>query len=120
MIVITSLNQNPIYVCAGDTFQLTITDDMDCQVVISENITTQKTINFTASYRFALEDGTCPGFHLSGVFANKDELPKELADAKMLDQLTETQYENFARTVGIKIKERGFNPRFSLPEKSKK
>jgi len=104
MIVITSLNTTSRWVCPGDEFRLTITDGLDCEVMINETITVEKEINFIASFRFALEDGTCPGFHLTGVFANKDELPKELREAKLLEELTKEQYRNFKKSVGIKIR----------------
>lgn len=103
MIVITKLYEGERYVCPGDEFQLCIKDDLFCEVLIRETITVSKVINFIASFRFALEDGTCPGFHLTGVFANKDELPKELKDAVMLEDLTPEQYANFAKSVGIKL-----------------
>ncbi len=74
MIIITKLLDTVRRVYPGDSFNLTISDDLGCQILISEEITVAKTIDFIASFRFALEDGTCPGFHLTGIFANKDEL----------------------------------------------
>lgn len=103
MIVITSLSERSRFVCEGDEFRVTMTDNMGCEVVIREIITVSKTIDFIATYRFALEDGTCPGFHLCGIFASKKELPKEIEEATMLDALTPAQYENFASSVGIKL-----------------
>lgn len=103
MIVITSLNPNPRYVEPGDKFALTITDGTGCTVMVEEEITVAKVIDFIASFRFALEDGTCPGFHLTGVFASKAELPKELQEAKMLNDLTPEQHANFIRSVGVKL-----------------
>jgi hypothetical protein len=87
----------------GDEFHLTIKDGMDCEVVIHEKITVSKCIDFIGSFRFALEDGTCPGFHLMGVFACKAELPKELQEAVMLKDLTPEQYEKFAKSVGVEV-----------------
>lgn len=104
MIVITSLNPNPRYVEPGDKFCLVINDALGCKVMVEEEITVRKVIDFIASFRFALEDGTCPGFHLTGVFANKAELPKELQEAVMLDDLTPEQRHNFERSVGIKLR----------------
>jgi hypothetical protein len=103
MIVITSLSTIPRRVRPGDEFHLTIKDWFDCEAVISEKITVDKVIDFIASFRFALEDGTCPGFHLIGVFASKSELPEELKNAVMLNDLTKKQYANFAKSVGAKI-----------------
>lgn len=103
MIVITTLDKMPINVCPGDVFNLTITDDFGCDVIICEEITVSKVIDFVASFRFTLEDGTCPGFHLAGIFANSKELPKEIQDAVMLEDLTEEQYKNFKKSVGIKL-----------------
>lgn len=103
MIVITRLIERQRYVLPGDLFNLTITDGMNCEVVISEEITTSKVIDFIASFRFALEDGTCPGFHLMGVFACKNELPKELQEAVLFENLTRKQQENFAKSVGVLV-----------------
>jgi hypothetical protein len=104
MIVITKLDDTPRYVCPGDEFHLTIRDDFLSEVVINEKITVHKTIDFIASFRFALEDGTCPGFHLTGVFACKSELPKELRESVLFENLTPEQQKNFSKSVGIDIK----------------
>lgn len=106
MIVITSLNTTPRYLMAGDRFCLTVHDALGSKVVVEEEITVAKTIDYVASFRFALDDGTCPGFHLTGVFANKAELPRELAEAKLLEDLTDEQYQRFVASVGTKITER--------------
>ncbi len=103
MIVITSLNTKPLYVRAGDTFNLIVRDGLGCEVVITEEITQDKIVDFVASFRFALEDGTCPGFHLTGVFACQAELPKELAEAKQLHELTPEQLAQFVRSVHTKL-----------------
>ena len=103
MIVVTSLSNRSRSLVEGDEFCLTVTDAMGCEVMIRETVTVSKVIDYIASYRFALEDGTCPGFHLSGVFANQAELPEELRNAKMLEDLTPEQYANFERSVGVKI-----------------
>lgn len=103
MIVITSLSEISRHVCQGDTFNLTIHDGMHHEVIIKEEITVTKEINFIASYRFALEDGTCPGFHLCGIFGNSKELPKEIREAKMFDDLTRKQQKKFVKSVGIKL-----------------
>jgi len=104
MIVITKLVDTPRCVVAGDEFHLSITDGLNCSVVINEKITVNKVIDFVASFRFALEDGTCPGFHLMGVFACKKELPKELQEGILFENLTRKQQERFCRSVGIEIK----------------
>lgn len=100
MIVITKLSKDLIYVCPGDIFRLTITDDLSHKVIISEKITKTKTIDFIASFRFALENGICPGFHLTGIFANSTELPIEIQEAVMLEDLTKEQYDNFKKSIG--------------------
>lgn len=101
MIVITRLVETPRHLLPGDEFRLTVKDALGSTVVITETITVAKVIDFIASFRFALEDGTCPGFHLTGVFANKAELPQELRNAKMFDDLTPEQRRNFERSVGV-------------------
>lgn len=103
MIVITKVDRTERYLCAGDSFNLTISDSTKCEIVISESIITDKMIDFIASYRFTLEDGRCPGFHLCGVFANSSELPIELANAILFENLTDEQQSNFRATIGIVI-----------------
>jgi len=105
MIVITSLSPAVRHVVPGDEFRLTIRDQMGLEVLISETITVEKTIDFIASYRFTSEDGTCPGFHLCGIFGNKKELPEEFKTAKQLHELSKEQYRNFVRSVGVEIKD---------------
>lgn len=101
MIVITSLDTTERKLMPGDLFKLNIRDATGHHVAICEEITEYKTINYIASYRFALEDGTCTGFHLCGIFANKDALPVEIIQAVRLEDLTTEQRENFNRTSGI-------------------
>ena len=103
MIVITGLDPSVRHVCAGDEFHLTIKDGTGTEVLISEEITVDKTIDFISGYRFALEGDTCPGFHLCGIFGNKKELPEEFKRAKLLADLSPEQYANFRKSVGIKI-----------------
>lgn len=100
MIVITTLNEGLWAVSPGDTFNLEVTDEMGSKIVISEEITEEKIIDFAASFRFALEDGTCAGFHLAGIFANRDELPKEIREAKTIASLTAKQRVNFLSSLG--------------------
>ena len=103
MIVITKLYTEERHVCPGDTFNLTIKDGFNCEVLIKETITVVKTIDFIASFRFALDDGTCPGFHLMGVFACKSELPVELQGAVLFENLTKDQRKKFVKSLGVKI-----------------
>ncbi|MBE9546145.1 MAG: hypothetical protein IMF10_01455 [Proteobacteria bacterium] len=112
MIVITCLVNRTYHVCPGDEFNLTVRDNYTkpganiSEVIIREVITVTKIINFIASFRFCLEDGTCSGFHLAGIFANKDELPREIREAKKLTDLTDEQYKNFTKSLGVDIARR--------------
>lgn len=101
MIVITSLSSKKFHLLPDDEFCLKVTDSLGCEVLIRETITEHKVIDYIASFRFALEDGTCPGFHLTGIFANKAELPKEIREAVFIEDLTPEQYVRFVRSVGI-------------------
>ncbi len=103
MIVITHLDEREFYVYRGDRFQLTISDTMNSTVCIDEEITGKRKINFMASFRFALEDGNCAGFHLAGIFANSKELPEEIKNAVLFKDLTKQQKENFLSSVGVSI-----------------
>ena len=100
MIVITSLMKSPKYVCAGDRFQLTVSAHGHKDVVISEDITYNGVIDFAVSFRFADDKGRCIGFHLSGFFGCKDNLPKEMKEAKMFEDLKGEQRRNFIKTCG--------------------
>lgn len=106
MIVLTSVSTYSRHVMPTDVFSLKIEDEMGCEIIIEEQIIVHKIINFIASYRFALEDGTCPGFHLCGIFGNQDELPKEIVNAHRLEDLSDEQYRNFCSSVGTFIPRR--------------
>lgn len=107
MIVLTSVNEERVFDTEpGDIFQLTVRDMMGSEVLISEEITCYRLIDFIASYRFCLEDGTCPGFHLCGIFGSRAELPKEIKQAVRIEDLTEKQHANLVKSVGIKIEKR--------------
>lgn len=110
MIIIIGLDQSKKwYVEPGDKFKLTIINNIIGieapvgEVVIEEVITKHMVIDFVASFRFALEDGTCDGNHLAGIFANSRELPKEIKAGVMIDDLTPEQFENFKKSVAIEI-----------------
>lgn len=103
MIVITSLNTTPRKVEPGDRFRLCVRDQTNCEIVIDEEITVARTIDFIASFRFALEDGTCSGFHLTGIFANRATLPIELQNARMFTELPPEQRERFIASCGTKV-----------------
>lgn len=103
MIVITSLNRNYRLLFPGDHFTMTVRDSLGCRVAIDEIVTVSRTINYIASFRFALEDGTCPGFHLTGVFANAAELPIELQNAVMFEDLPDDKKLRFAQSCGIDL-----------------
>lgn len=100
MIVLTSVERQAFYVSPGDTFNLSVKSGSFETKIITEEITVSKIIDFIASFRFAMEDGTCMGFHLSGFFGNSKELPQEIRDAKQLEDLTELQRKNFIASVG--------------------
>jgi len=103
MIVITHLNRTARHVLPGDCFNLIVSDKFGCEVVIREEITVAKTLDYMATFRFALEDGTCPGFHLTGIFANSAELPAEIQSAVMIDDLPPDKYQRFVSSCGIKV-----------------
>lgn len=103
MIVLTSVNKIKCSLLVGDTFQMRITDGLEHKVLIQEEIAIDQVVDFVASYRFALEDGTCPGFHLSGIFGNSKELPIEIQNAIRFEDLPPDKKENFINSVGIKL-----------------
>jgi hypothetical protein len=89
----------------GDEFHLTITDDLGHQVLVREEIHVNTYIDFIAAYRFINEDGTCNGYHLAGIFGQRDALPDEIKNALTWDQLTKQQQKNLIKTVGLKRKQ---------------
>lgn len=106
MIVITEKVEKKFYVRPGDSFCLTVGDDFGCKVVIEEEITVAKVIDFAASFRFALEDGTCPGFHLMGILASNDSLPEEIKNAVMFEDLPKEKKKRFADSCGVDLSPR--------------
>jgi hypothetical protein len=105
MIILTQVNTDlNKFVEPGDTVQLTISDKKSkSEVVLKEGITVTKCITYMSIFRFAGEDGNCNGFHVCGIFAAKDEVPKELLEAKEYDDLTPEQQENFLATSGMEL-----------------
>ena len=103
MIVITSLKQDPFYVMFGDTFHLSVVDQAGRKEIIVEEITVTKTIDYVASFRFAQEDGTVLGFHLSGFFGDSRNLPDEIKRAVFFDELSSDQKRRFVDSAGMKL-----------------
>lgn len=103
MIVITHKKTDVFHVLPGDTFNLTVSDATKQETVISEQITEPMTIDFTCSFRFALEDGTVPGFHLSGFFGNSRALPPEMENAVLFEDLPYEKKKRFADSCGVQM-----------------
>ena len=101
MIVLTSVTKSNRRVMPVDVFCFTVADCTGSEVLIQETITVTKNIDYIASFRFALEDGTCPGFHLMGIFANSEELPTEIKNAVLFEDLTVRQRIKFVNSLGI-------------------
>lgn len=104
MIVITETKIKPFALYPGDQFCLSVSDDLGSKVVIKETITKETMIDFVAAFRFANEDGTCEGFHLTGIFAQRRKLPKEIREAVQFDDLTPEQRQNMIDSLGIDFK----------------
>lgn len=106
MIVLISVCEREYWAEEGDVFRLTVTRHLHEDVIIEEEIVGEpRPINFIASFIFALDDGTCPSYHLCGFFGDKDNLPEEIGNAKNFTELTETQQNNFIKSVGIKFED---------------
>lgn len=102
MIVLTQVIRNFRKLHAGDRFCLTIRDATSSSVIIDEEITSDRVIDYIASFRFALDDGTCPGFHLTGIFANSNELPVEIQNAVLYSDLPDDKRKRFLETIGTR------------------
>lgn len=104
MIVLTYVKKDTSRIVQpGDEFHLTISDAFNTEVVIREQITKHKVIDFIATYCFTLEDGTVPGFHLAGIFGNQGELPEEIKNAIPVYDLPEEKLKNFITTCGKRL-----------------
>lgn len=105
MIVITQLNRRKRHLSPGDTFSVTYRDvNTGQEDKFVEEITITAVIDFMCVFRFAEEDGTVIGFHLSGFFGNSKNLPKEMQEAVHIDDLTTQQRANFDRSYGAIIR----------------
>lgn len=103
MLVLTNVEEKSYSLRPGDTFQITMEQGTSKEVVLSEEITKQTTINFLALFRFALDDGTCQGRHTGAFMGNKCELPEEIRNAKLFSELTQQQQQNFHESSGVTI-----------------
>ena len=106
MVILTSVHEgDPRFVIPGDTFRLTVGNRYNFgeTVILEEEITEAKTIDYYCSFRFARDDGTLVGFHLCGFFGNRNELPDEIRNGVRIQDLTPEQYGNMCRSIGIKI-----------------
>ena len=101
MIVITSLSPSVFHLHSGDRFTLNVQDELGGEILINEEIKVDRVIDFIASYRFALGDGTVTGFHLAGIFANKKELPQEIQNAVMFNDLAPAKQKRFVESCGL-------------------
>lgn len=102
MIVLTQVIRNYRVLSAGDRFQLTIRDATSSSVIIDEEITSDRVIDYVASFRFAFEDGTCPGFHLTAIFAHSASLPIEIQNAVLYSDLPDDKRKRFLDTIGTR------------------
>jgi len=104
MIVITNLSERVYHTLPGDVFCLKVTSNGTEESVIEETITQTRTLDFICSFRFAADDGTVQGFHLSGFFGDKNNLPDEMKNAVMMDDLPPDKKKRFTESAGIKFK----------------
>ena len=102
MIVLTQVIRTTRVLCSGDRFQLCIRDALNSSVIIDEQVTSKRVIDYVASFRFALDDGTCPGFHLTGIFANYAQLPIEIQNAVLYSDLPDNKRKRFLETIGTR------------------
>jgi hypothetical protein len=103
MIVITSINHRRVFMAAGDSFCLVVDDGFGMEVLIRETVRVPMNLDFCAAYIFVLEDGSCPCFHVSGIFGLWDNMPDEFKNAKRLEDLSEAQYARLKQSAGIII-----------------
>jgi hypothetical protein len=100
MIVITTeCLDKSFHILPGDSVRLSVKGEC----VVEEVFAHKCFVDYMAGFRFALDDGTCVGDHVCGIFADKSRLPEEVRSAKRIQDLTTEQYRNFMRTVGTRL-----------------
>ena len=56
-----------------------------------------------ASFCFTQDDGTCVRNHFCDIFALESDFPDEIKNAKMVEDLTPEQRENFLKSLNVEI-----------------
>lgn len=110
MIVLISIDTSRDYwLNPGDTFNLTYHETYigglkSEDKIISEIFDKSMRINYIASFVFALEDGKIVSPNACGFFGDKNDLPKEIKEAKSWKDLTIEQQSNFEKSSVFKLK----------------
>ena len=109
MIVLISIDTSRDYwLSPGDTFNLTyrevyVNGAKGEDKIISETFDKPMRINYMASFVFALEDGKVVSPNACGFFGDKNNLPKEIKEAKSWKDLTIGQQNNFEKSSIFKL-----------------
>lgn len=105
MIVLTAVRTDlEKHLDEGDIFNMIMRDQTGSEVILTETLKGPQIINYVATYRFADEDGTVRQFHLSGIFGDRDNLPRDIADAVRYDNLEPAVQRRFFDTCGANLR----------------
>lgn len=102
MILIIDLKDCDLKVKSGETFNLVYIDYYGKEdTIIKETFSKPTKITKVACFIFLDEDGSCTSPNICGFFGT--DLPKELKEAKRVNDLTHNQVSNFIKTSPIII-----------------
>lgn len=112
MIVITKVDRQSRTLLPGDKVQVTWErhmfppehphPDVLTEEILSQDITVTTTIDCVMMFQFADDSGRVLGFHMSAFIGRQDELPLELQNGVMFQDLSHDQKRNFLETCGMR------------------
>lgn len=103
MIIWVGQNSADFWVEPGDTFTLKIHSEKGEDRQVYE-ITEPTHITMYGGFVFANQDGTVEHPQYIGFFGDRDNLPTELEDALLQEELSPQQYQNFITSYGLRGK----------------
>jgi hypothetical protein len=99
LIILITVKECDYTIYPGDTFSLTINDD----IIVSETFTEKRVINYVATFVFAKENGSVLSSNACGIFGNKNDLPEEIKNAVYWEDLPIDKRNNFISSAGFSI-----------------
>lgn len=103
MIIILNEVDCNYHLSYGDSFSLIINEGSSSEVVLSETFSESVIINYAVTFVFADDNGRCLSSGIAGFFGNKNNLPKELKEAKRFSDLSVYHKSRFLETSIVRI-----------------